>query len=147
MVAPFGRVLLRRRLQLISVLGGPIPRSWLLRWFVRPAAAGDDSHGGRLMQYIYNSQGNAVAFMQGHYIFNMSGSPVGQLHGTHVHRLSGQYVGELHRDMIVNMRLGNLGNIGNPGNPGNVGSPGNPGNRGAVSYGYPDASDELLQGD
>jgi hypothetical protein len=98
-----------------------------------------------MLKYIYDSRGLAVAYVQGRYVYSMHGDAVGQLvNGTHVHRLTGQYVGEVYRDMIVDKHLGNLGNVGNPGNPGNAGNPGNPGNRGAVDYGYPDVSAQLL---
>lgn len=98
-----------------------------------------------MINYIYNSAGDAVAYVQGRYVHSMRGDAVGQVvSGTHVHRLSGEYVGELHRDMIVDKHLGNLGNVGNPGNPGNAGNPGNPGNRGSLDYGYPDVSSQLL---
>lgn len=98
-----------------------------------------------MTNYIYNSKGTAVAYVQGRFVYSMHGNAVGQINQeTHVHRLSGQYVGELHKDMIVDKRLGNLGNIGNPGNPGNAGNPGNPGNRGSINYGYPDVSAKLL---
>ncbi len=98
-----------------------------------------------MTKYIYTSNGNAVAYIQGRYIHSIRGNAIGQIVGeTHVHKLSGSYVGELHKDMIVDKRLGNLGNVGNPGNPGNTGNPGNPGNRGSVNYGYRDVSGELL---
>lgn len=88
-----------------------------------------------MTQYIYNSHGKAVGFINGRYIHTMRGQAVGQLNGTHVHHLRGPYIGELDHDMIVNKHMGNYGNIGNPGNPGN---------RGAVNYGYPDVSAELF---
>jgi hypothetical protein len=98
-----------------------------------------------MIKYLYNSQGTAVAYIQGRYIHSMGGQAVGQIvNETHVHKLSGSYVGELYRDMVVDRYLGNLRNVGNPGNPGNAGNPGNPGNRGAVNYGYPDVSAKLL---
>ena len=90
-----------------------------------------------MINYIYNSHGSTVAYIQGRYVYTMHGDAVGQIVGeTHVHRLTGPYVGELHKGMIVDKHLGNLGNIGNPGNPGNAGNPGNPGNRGDTDYGY-----------
>lgn len=106
---------------------------------------GHRKEGRIIMKYIYDSQGNAVGFINGRYIHSIHGEAIGQIDGTHVHQLAGSYVGELDYDMVVDKHMGNLGNIGHPGNPGNPGSPGNPGNRGSVNYGYHDVFYKLLE--
>lgn len=95
-------------------------------------------------QFLYDTYGNPVGYINENFIHTLGGTPVGQVNDTHVHKLTGEYVGELYMDMVVDMNLGDLGNIGHGGNPGNPGFFGIPENRGAVETGYTDVFHKLI---
>ncbi len=98
-----------------------------------------------LLEFIYDPQGNPVAFHEGRYIYNLHGIPLGQIKGSHVHHLGGAYVGELYQDMVVDQYLGNVGFIGNPGDPGRHPCPSLPARRPAAPTDYPDVFYKLLE--
>ena len=82
--------------------------------------------------FIYDTKGNGVGFVEGSFIHALSGQPIGQVRGTHVYKISGEYIGELYDKMVVDMNLGTLESIGHNTDPGYPVYRGVPQNRGAV---------------
>lgn len=98
----------------------------------------------KIIDFIYNNNGDAVGYLDGEFIYTITGEPVGYVDDTQVYKLSGSYVGELLEDMVVDMNLKGFPNLGKLPNPGNIGHLGNPGNRGHIDLGYPDIFDRLI---
>src|SRR5688572_24449933 len=97
-----------------------------------------------MANFIFNEDGDAVGFWDGDFVFKLDGAPVGQLNGPSVHRLNGEYVGELYEDMIVDRFSQDLGSI-EPAQAPRAAPQAPPVNRGMMSYGFPDAFDQLLR--
>jgi hypothetical protein len=95
------------------------------------------------INFVFSAHGQPVALWHHHYVYTLQGWPVGYISSSHVYRLDGQYVGELNGDMIVDKHL-NLGRIGTITVPACLAAPASPPGRAAVSCGYQDVFDRLL---
>ena len=82
--------------------------------------------------FIYDTKGNGVGFIENDFIHSLSGQPIGQVRDTHIYKISGEYIGELYEGMVVDMNLGALESIGHSIDPGYPAYRGIPRNRGAV---------------
>jgi hypothetical protein len=79
-----------------------------------------------MVRWLYNSDGDPVAYVSGEYVFSARGNFVGKLYPDQ-QVWNGNYVGEIYADdrLIYNTEIlhGNRGVPGSPGLPGFAGQP------------------------
>jgi len=85
-----------------------------------------------MSEFIFDSKGNGLGFIESNFIHSLSGQPIGQVRGTHIYKISGEYIGEFNKGMVVDMNLGTLESIGYSIDPGYPVYRGIPKNRGEV---------------